>query len=214
MMQMRFRPVVPAFLLVLRFGSASGQVVPAHLSPAAHAQTVAAFQQELNAEYRDPARTPLPAKEQARFKGLPFFPADYSYYVEARLLRDSTSAPFTMKTTTLRQPRYRKYGELHFVLQGQALKLNVYESLDLKQQPGYEDYLFLPLTDPTNGHGSYGGGRYLDLRIPAGRAATLWLDFNRAYNPFCAYSPQYSCPIPPPENHLPLPIRAGVQSDH
>ncbi|RTQ53654.1 DUF1684 domain-containing protein [Hymenobacter gummosus] len=192
--------------------AAPAQVLPAHLSAAEHAQTVQAFQQELNAEYRDPARTPLPADAQATFKALPFFPADYRYYVEARLLRDSTSAPFVMKTTTPRQAVYRKYGELHFTLLGQVLKLNVYESLNLKQKPGYEDYLFLPFTDPTNGHDSYGGGRYLDLRVPKGH--TIWLDFNRAYNPYCAYSSQYSCPIPPAENHLPVPIRAGVQSDH
>lgn len=185
---------------------------PAPLSQTAHAQAVAAFQQELNAEYSDPARTPLPAADQRRFTGLPFFPADYSYYVEARLVRDSTSAPFAMKVSTPRVAMYRKYGELHFTLQGQPLKLTVYESLSLKQKPGYEDYLFLPFTDPSNGHETYGGGRYLDLRVPAGNV--IWLDFNRAYNPFCAYSNGYSCPIPPAENRLPLPIRAGVRSDH
>jgi uncharacterized protein (DUF1684 family) len=118
-----------------------------------------------------------------------------------------------MKTTGVREPEYRKYGEVHFVLQGQQLRLNVYQSLDLVHTPGYEDYLFIPFTDLTNGHETYGGGRYLDFRIP--KAASVWLDFNRAYNPYCAYtSGKYSCPVPPPENRLPVAVRAGVRSDH
>ncbi|MCB2378699.1 DUF1684 domain-containing protein [Hymenobacter sp. BT635] len=184
------------------------------LTPPAHAQEVLAFQQELDAEYRDPARTPLLAEARPGFMGLPFFPADYRYYVEATFVRDSTSAPFKMKTTGLRVPDYRKYGELHFTLNGKKLRLNVYQSLDLMRKPGYEDYLFVPFTDPTNGHDTYGGGRYLDFRIPQSR--TVLLDFNRAYNPYCAYdaSGKYSCPVPPPENRLPVAIRAGVRSDH
>ena len=181
----------------------------ARLSATEHAQAVAGFQRELNEEYRDPARTPLPTAQRPGFRGLPFFPTDYSYYVEARLVRDSTSVPFAIKTTQPRRALYRKYGELHFTLQGKPLKLNVYESLDLKQQPEYADYLFLPFTDPTNGHDSYGGGRYIDLRTPKGNV--IWLDFNRAYNPVCAYSHDYACPIPPAENALPVPVRAGVK---
>jgi uncharacterized protein (DUF1684 family) len=179
-----------------------------------HATAVAAFQQELNAEYRDPAKSPLPAEVRAAFQALPFFPADYRYYVEATFVRDSTSAPFRMKTTGLREPEYRKYGELHFVVNSQKLKLSVYQGLELMRRPGYEDYLFVPFTDPTNGHETYGGGRYLDFRIP--KTSRVPLDFNRAYNPYCAYntSGKYSCPVPPAENRLPVPIRAGVRSDH
>ncbi|OON71162.1 hypothetical protein B0919_01530 [Hymenobacter sp. CRA2] len=192
--------------------AAVAQTPAARLTAAEHHEAIAAFQRELDAEYRDPARSPLSAEAQRTFTGLPYFPVDYGYYVEAHLVRDSISAPFLMKTSTLRQPLYRKFGTLHFRLQGQELALNVYESLELKQKPGFEDYLFLPFTDPTNGHGSYGGGRYLDLRAPRGN--TIWLDFNRAYNPYCAYGGNYSCPVPPAENRLPVPIKAGVRSDH
>lgn len=204
-------PIVCIVSLAVPISLAQAQTPP-RLSAAEHAQAVAAFQRELNDEYRDPARTPLPPAAQRSFQGLPFFPTGYGYYVEARLVRDSTSAPFAIKTTQPRRAMYRKYGELHFTLQGQTLKLAVYESLDLKQRPEYADYLFLPFTDPTNGHDSYGGGRYIDLRVPKGNV--IWLDFNRAYNPFCAYSTAYACPIPPAENHLSVPIRAGVRSDH
>lgn len=212
---MSYRSIFAATLTLLALGATLPAVRAqdaGRLSAAEHAQAVTRFQQELNEEYRDPARTPLPAAARATFQALPFFPTDYAYYVAARLVRDSTSAPFAIKTTQPRRAMYRKYGELHFTLQGQPLKLAVYESLDLKQRPEYADYLFLPFTDPTNGHDSYGGGRYIDLRVPKG--SVIWLDFNRAYNPFCAYSTAYACPIPPAENHLPVPIRAGVRSDH
>jgi len=187
---------------------------PTRPSPAEHAQRVAGFQQNLNREFRDPRESPLPAAERGAFQGLPFYPVDYQYCVLARLERDSTAQPFAMPTSTGRRPPYRKYGILRFTLAGQALALSVYESLDLAQKPGFADYLLVPFTDLSNGHGSYGGGRYLDLRQPPPGTQLLLLDFNQAYNPSCAYSPNYSCPIPPPENRLSVAVEAGVRSDH
>ena len=86
--------------------------------------------------------------------------------------------------------------------------------MDGLKRPGLEDYLFVPFTDLTNGHDSYGGGRYLDLRIPPKGVTTMQLDFNRAYNPSCAYNRGYSCPVPPAENRLAATIPVGVRSDH
>jgi uncharacterized protein (DUF1684 family) len=81
-------------------------------------------------------------------------------------------------------------------------------------QPGNSDYLLLSFADLTNGHGSYGGGNTQVNNAPAAGSNTVLLDFNRAYNPSCAYSPRYSCPVPPPENRLSVAIPAGVRSDH
>ncbi|MCA8832304.1 DUF1684 domain-containing protein [Hymenobacter pini] len=183
-------------------------------APAEHARLVQAFQQELNAEYRDSTRTPLPRSARASFTGLPFYPTNYSACVVARFVPDSLGAPFQMQTSTSRRPLYRKYGELHFTLDGKPQKLNVYQSLDLLRNPEYRDYLFLPFTDRTNGHNSYGGGRYIDLRRGQIRGQQLVLDFNRAYNPYCAYATGYACPVPPPENRLAVEVKAGVKSDH
>jgi uncharacterized protein (DUF1684 family) len=179
-----------------------------------HAQRVADFQRKINHEFSDPAESPLTAAERGAFKSLPFYPVSYGYCVVAKLVRDSTALPFAMPTSTSRLPMYRKYGELHFELNGQPQRLTVYQSLALLQKPGFADYLFLPFTDLTNGHGSYGGGRYLDLRIPPAGTRTITLDFNQAYNPSCAYNHAYSCPIPPAANRLAVAIPAGVQSDH
>ena len=188
-----------------------GQARP---TPAAQAQLVAAFQQKINQEFSDPAESPLPAAERAAFKSLPFYPVAYQYCVVAKLVRDSTALPFGMPTSANQLATYRKYGELRFELNGKPQRLTVYQSLALLQKPGFADYLFLPFTDLTNGHGSYGGGRYLDLRIPPAGTTLITLDFNCAYNPSCAYSHGYACPIPPAENRLAIAIPAGVQSDH
>ncbi|MBG8553157.1 DUF1684 domain-containing protein [Hymenobacter guriensis] len=179
-----------------------------------HARQVAAFQQELNAECQDSTRSPLPREARATFSGLPFFPANYAACVEAQFVADSLGAPFVMQTSTDRRPFYRKYGELHFQLNGKPQKLTVYQSLDLQRRPEYRDYLFVPFTDRSNGHTSYGGGRYIDLRRAQLRGGRLALDFNRAYNPFCAYSSKYSCPVPPAENRLTVAVEAGVMNSH
>lgn len=149
--------------------------------------------------------------ERKACKTLPFYPANYAYCVLATLVHDSTARPFAMEISTTRRPLYRKYSELRFVLNGQALQLNVYQSQELLKRPDLADYLFVPFTDLTNSHETYGGGRYIDLRIPTAGATTMLLDFNCAYNPSCAYQHGYSCPVPPAENRLTVAIPAGVQ---
>ncbi len=207
-------PLRLALFLVLLGSASQAQILPGSLDSLAHQQTVLEFQQTLNKEFSNPEESPLTAAERRKFKSLPYYPNRYGYYVAAQLVRDSTAQPFAMETSTDRRPLYRKYGELRFVLQGQPMRLSVYQSADLLQRPGFEDYLFVPFTDLTNGQGSYGGGRYLDLRIPPNGTTAVQLDFNRAYNPSCAYNHGYSCPVPPAENRLSVAIPAGVRSDH
>lgn len=168
------------------------------------------FQMELDAKYADPEKSPLDEKDLKEFRGLDFFDIDPEYIVKAEFVRTPAEAPFAMKTSTDRLPVYVKYGELYFDLKGDEFKLNVYQNQELLQDPEYFDYLFLPFTDLSNGRSTYGGGRYIDLRIPETKEVTI--DFNKAYNPYCAYSGKYSCPIPPKENDLKLEILAGVRS--
>jgi uncharacterized protein len=86
--------------------------------------------------------------------------------------------------------------------------LSLYQNHELRTTETHKNHLFLPFKDLTNGTESYGDGRYLDLSIPEGEP--LVIDFSKAYNPYCAYSSHYSCPIPPKENRLRIPIRAGL----
>ncbi len=172
-------------------------------------ETAEEFQEELNNEYADPEESPLDKEDLKRFEELEFFEIDLAYKVKAEFVRIPAEPPFTMKTSTDRLPVYVKYGELYFSLKGRKFKLNVYQNQELTQDPEYFDYLFLPFTDLTNGEMTYGGGRYIDLKIP--ESTEVVLDFNKAYNPYCAYSGKYSCPIPPKENDLDIEIFAGVK---
>jgi len=170
------------------------------------------FQTELNKSYADSLKSPLMKEDLKQFKGLDFFSINEKYIVEATFIRTKKEKPFGMKTTTSRTPLYKKYGELHFEIDGKALKLNVYQNVDLNKKPGYEDYLFLPFSDLTCGKESYIGGRYVDMKIQKGKIWTI--DFNKAYNPYCAYNYEYSCPIVPLENDLDIEILAGVKKFH
>lgn len=170
------------------------------------------FQLELNSEFKDVSTSPLKAKDLKDFKGLDFFKLDSTLMVKANLKRTPDSKWFKMQTTTSRLSNERVYGVLSFELQGQTFELNVYQGKDLMKEEGFTDYLFLPFLDNTNGDATYGGGRYIDLRIPVDKE--LEIDFNTAYNPYCAYNEKYSCPIVPRENYLDMEVRAGVKKFH
>jgi uncharacterized protein (DUF1684 family) len=168
------------------------------------------WQRKMNADFKDATKSPLTKKDLRKFKGLDFFEFDSSYVVTATLKRTPNAKSFKMKTTTSRLPEYVKYGELGFVLKGETFKLNIYQNLGLLDDPKYEDYLFLPFLDETNGETTYGGGRYIETKIPEGDV--LMIDFNKAFNPYCAYNEKYSCPIVPRENYLKIAITAGIKA--
>ncbi|MAP54170.1 DUF1684 domain-containing protein [Altibacter sp.] len=170
---------------------------------------IESYRKTENERFSNPETTILEPKDLRHFNGLDFYPIDLTYRVTARFVRTPDEKPFFMPTTTTRLPEYVKYGEAHFQLEGKNLVLSLYQSTNLEKEAGYEDYLFLPLTDLTSGDGSYGGGRFLDTRIPKGDSIVL--DFNKLYNPYCAYNKRYSCPIPPKENDLQIRIEAGVK---
>lgn len=168
------------------------------------------FQRNLNAEFKDASKSPLKKKARRDFKALDFFKFDSLYVVQATLTKSTGEQPFQMKTTTDRMLTYLKYGEVTFSLKDESHTLAVYQDQDLMKEAGFEDYLFLPFLDDTNGDETYGGGRYLDLSIPQGDILTI--DFNTAYNPYCAYNEAYSCPIVPRENYVDVEVRAGVKA--
>lgn len=167
------------------------------------------FQQELNAEYRNPKETPLRGDNFTRFKAHPFFPVDMKYRITAQFTKTENAEPFDLPTSSGKTKVYKEYGKANFTLDGKAYTLTLYQSMDLIKQEKYKDYLFLPFRDATNEKETYGGGKYMDLTIPEGN--TIILDFNTSYHPYCAYNAyDYNCPVVPQENRLPVEIRAGV----
>ena len=167
------------------------------------------WQREMNATFKDASKSPLTDRDRKNFSGLDFFKFDSIYVVQASLKRTPNSNWFNMKTTTNRVSKERVFGIVSFVLNGKEYSLNVYQGEETMQEKGLEDYLFLPFLDDTNGDGSYGGGRYIDLRIPEGD--TIIIDFNKAYNPYCVYDEKYSCAIVPRENYIDMRIEAGLK---
>jgi len=169
------------------------------------------FQKELNEDFKNPKESPLAKDDLASFKELPFFRIDEKYCVTAHFVRTPNEKTFEMATNTDRKPVYVKYGVAHFKLDGTMHQLNIYQSLGLLGNEEYKDYLFLPFSDLTNGVESYGGGRYIDLRIP--NSDSIVIDFNTAYNPYCAYNHRFSCPLIPSENNMNRMVTAGVKLD-
>ncbi|NRD19582.1 DUF1684 domain-containing protein [Winogradskyella eckloniae] len=168
-----------------------------------------AWQKKMNADFKDASKSPLKPKDREVFVGLDFFNFDTAYVVTASLKRTPDTEWFEMKTTTDRRSLERVYGVLSFELNGTSFELNVYQGKELMTEEGFENYLFLPFLDNTNGNSTYGGGRYIDLNIPEGD--TMTIDFNTAYNPYCAYNEKFSCPIVPRVNYLDTDVNAGVK---
>ena len=142
-------------------------------------------------------------------KDFRFFKPDENYLVKATFLKLQDSTGFIMKTSGSKDKKFFRYGRVSFQVNGTDLSLVVYQNEQLMQDTAFENYLFLPFTDLTNGEESYGGGRYLDLEISKLKNNSILIDFNKAYNPYCAYASGYNCPVPPRENNLSIAIRAG-----
>jgi uncharacterized protein len=149
----------------------------------------------------DPS-SPLTALQRTLFGGLAYFPASPAFEVEAEMRPYLTPQDVELFTSCGDTERYRRAAVAWFEIDGIPAVLTL-----LRNARGD---LFVPFRDATSGNETYGAGRYLEAcDLGDGRAL---LDFNYAYNPYCAYNPGWRCPIPPVENHLAVPIRAGEQS--
>lgn len=143
-------------------------------------------------------------------KYLQFFPIDESYRVTAKIETTNDSKWFEMSTSGLIKKTFRSYGIATFKIHDTLLHLHIYQSQNLLQNDQYKNYLFIPFTDLTNGNSTYEAGRYIDITTDEIKNNQLVIDFNKAYNPYCAYVKNvYNCPIPPSENSLPISIFAG-----
>lgn len=172
------------------------------------------FQKEMNNTFKDASTSPLSKRDLKKFNGLDFFKVDSNFVVKATLKKSADAPIFKFPTTTNRIAEYAKYGTLVFKINGKEFSLAVYKSTNTYGNPAkYRNHLFLPFLDKTNGKTSYEGGRFIDLlTTDVKEDGTILIDFNKAYNPYCAYSKRYSCPITPRDNFLAIEINAGVMA--
>jgi uncharacterized protein len=158
-----------------------------------------AFRAEKDDFFKHHPQSPLTRDQKAKFAGLQYFPENEDLRLEVEVQRFENQSPMMMQTTTGGVQEYVRYGRFKFQVDGQDAELTIYQSDN--------DYYFLPFVDSLAGKDTYPAGRYLEPEpLPGDR---FLVDFNVAYNPYCAYNEMWSCPITPAENRLKVPIRAG-----
>ena len=153
--------------------------------------------------------SPIPPDKRADFDGLAYYPIDEGYRFEVELDRYEDPDTVTVGTSTGGEQDYCEWGEFAVEIDGEPVTIQAYKS-----DPD-DERLWVPFRDETSGEETYGAGRYIDLEPDSHRTNGEWiLDFNEAYNPTCAYSDRYECPLPPTENWLDVRIEAGEKASH
>jgi len=187
---------IAAALAIAGLGACTAAEIP-------YDQEIAAWRADKDRFMRESSESPVVAADRASFPPLAYYPINQEYRVPASLTVARADDILEMQTSTGQRRKMQRIGALEFTVKGQPLKLTAFaEANDTELRR-----LFVPFHDLTNGSETYPGGRYLDLDRTA--TGVYDLDFNRAYHPFCVFNPTYDCPVPPRENRLPLPIRAG-----
>lgn len=152
-------------------------------------------------------RSPIPLEERAKFKRLNYYPPDPKYRFELEIHEHKEKEIIKVKDTKGNDREFLRWGEFRFKIGTEDCVLQAYKSSQMDER------LFIPFRDATSGKETYGAGCYLDLEIEKDYVEGKWvLDFNKAYNPWCAYSKDYACPFVPPKNWLKIEVRAGEEN--
>ena len=164
-------------------------------------QKVADWRKQKDHYFRTNEESPILEKDS--FPGLTYFEPNIEYRVNAHLVLLHDTTPVFILRTDGKKDQYTRFAIATFSLNKKEYQLTLFKS----KNKATEKVLFVPFTDKTNGEEPYKAGRYMDIELKENDE--IEIDFNYAYNPFCAYNPRYSCPIPPKENFLDLEIPAG-----
>jgi uncharacterized protein len=160
------------------------------------------FRAEKDRVFRTDPHSPLTTEQRRAFGGLAYFDENPALVIKGTIDRDVESGEVRMATSAGDEQVYQRYGVVRFRVNGDTAQVVLYASDD-------SDELFIPFRDATSGRETYGAGRYLEVHA---HGDDVTIDFNYAYNPNCAYDPAWSCPLPPAENWLKVPIRAGEKA--
>ncbi len=138
-----------------------------------------------------------------------FFPFKKEFIVTAKVELLKDQPVFKMTTSSGITKDAQKFAKLTFSYKGKTYVFFGYQLTKLKETSEFADHFFIPFKDATTGKATYASGRYLDFKTGDIRNGKLQIDFNKAYNPYCAFTDGYNCPIPPKENTLKLSVVAG-----
>ncbi len=155
-------------------------------------------------------QSPIRSSDLSKFKGLHYFPPRYEFRFELKLKENKNKTILNIQDSKNQDRSLIRWGEFQFKVDGKDCNLHAYKSNQEEQR------LFIPFRDKTSGKETYGAGRYLDLESDKDQTSDgKWIvDFNVAYNPWCAYSNNYACPFVPPENWLDVAIEVGEKNNH
>jgi uncharacterized protein (DUF1684 family) len=175
-------------------------------SKEAYLEEIELKRQEIIDFMKNDPESPFHVKGEAGYKGLIFFEIDPAFRVKAKIEKIPSPVPFNIQMSDGETSEYFKYAIAHFTLDDVGQKLHLLKSRKFYNEP----WLFLPFYDETSAVESYGGGRYLNVEYHG--EEEIFIDFNLAYNPYCAYSDNYRCPIPPIENRVTVKVTAGERN--
>ncbi len=198
-----------SFSCLLAAGPSFAQIIPydSELIEANYKKEIEARRVEEDISFSNKETTLLSEDYFQRFTGLNYFPVDLSYRLVGKLSRLPESKQMDLEMTDGNPHGFMHYGKITFYLEGQPVALEVFE---FPSQPGSAPTaIFVPFTDLTTGEASFGGGRFLIIKIPEGDRIVV--DFNLAINPICVYDPDHACPVSPPSNFIPERITAGAK---
>lgn len=177
-----------------------------HLSAQTYTDTILQYRQQYAKELLTDPRVPVKPSD---VRYLRYFPPAHDYRVWANYTETPGNEPFMVPTHSGKEKPFKQCGILTFYIHDTMLNLHVYQIINLINRQASENELFIPFTDETNYTSTYAGGRYIDMTTADIKDGICMLDFNKCYNPLCAYGEGFSCPIPPRENFLPIEIKAG-----
>ncbi len=169
-------------------------------------QQILKAREETDQFMRRSSESPLTDQQKRTFSRLEYFPPNQDYIVNAKLIPFQRKTTITIPTSDNKETSYIKYAMAEFSINGTPQSLLLLQS----EEENDPKALFLAFTDQTSGNETYGGGRYIDLKLNNERRVII--DFNKAYSPFCMFNENYSCPFPPKENHLEIAILAGEKT--
>lgn len=190
---MKFLPILFLFISINTFAQTYNEQIAKHRD---------SYKQDFVKESNSPLK-------ETDLQNLHFYDSDSTYRVIADVEILKNEKIFKMPTYDGTSKEFFRFAKIKFILNSKETVMTLYKNVALAGNPAYKDLLFLPFTDETNNKETYGGGRYIDLSSKKIIDSKIEVDFNKAYNPYCAYSDGYRCPVPPEENDLQLEIKAG-----
>jgi uncharacterized protein len=197
------------FILLINFAAGCGAIKKESVLKTEYLQLMSQYREDHIRSVTSGNNTPL-KPEDSPF--LHFYPVNSIYKVTCLVKTDENARPFEMPTYSGITRSYIKYAACECRINNVVIRPELYKNLTQPANPLYRNLLFLPFKDETNGAETYGGGRYINLEISDIVNGKITIDFNKAYNPYCAYSEGYNCPIPPKANHFNISIPAGEKN--